>query len=404
MALPFVLSRYLRPFRDDSGQRLYDNGVTGRVERLQPLQEAVVAALWEESTAEAALAALCASHSRQAVQEALLQLYERAMVFADQESCDQLLAHLRDAHRPQVPFIDQIELTNRCPMRCRFCPRGVPGRMQRPTGFMELQLFRSLLAQLHPEQARYRPLELHHLGESLLHPQVVDFVRCASEHGLPTEMSVNPSLLEPALAEALLAAGLRRLVVSLDGTDDQTLVQIRGPAARYGKAERNLEALLQAVAARGDGAPKVVIQMIELAANRHQRAAFLQRYGSLGLPTVQAYLKPLDGPDPDLAQPAGEPLSYLCNYPFRSVVVLWDGRVVPCCRDDDARYVLGDLHEQSLAAIWDGPAAQQLRQRHREQRFGPGHLCTGCAFSPAAFAAAQPSRHPARAAPAPLQW
>lgn len=404
MALPFVLSPYLRPFLDDAGQRLYDNGVTGRVERLRPLEEAVVRALWEEPTAEAALAELCASHSRGAVRDALLQLYEKAVVFADQDSCDQLLGHLRDARLPKVPFVDQIELTNRCPMRCRFCPRGVPGQLQRPTGFMELGLFRALLAQLHPEQARYRPLELHHLGESLLHPQVVDFVKCASDHGLPTEMSVNPSLLTPALGEALLAAGLRRLVVSLDGTDEQTLVQIRGPAARFSKAERNLDALLQAVAARGDAAPKVVIQMIELAANRHQREAFLLRYGSLGLPTVKAYLKPLDGPDPDLAQPAGEPLRYLCNYPFRSVVVLWDGRVVPCCRDDDARYVLGDLNEQPLAAIWDGPAAQQLRQLHREQRFAADHLCAGCAFSPTAFAAAQPSRHPDRAAPAPLQW
>lgn len=404
MALPFVLSSYLRPFLDDAGQRVYDNGVTGRVERLGPLEEAIVRVLWEESTAESGLAELVARHSRSAVRDTLLQLYERALLFDSRASCQALFAHLRDAHCPQVPFIDQIELTNRCPMRCRFCPRGVPGRMERPTGFMELALFRALLGQLHPGQAGYRPLELHHLGESLLHPQVADFVKSASDHGLPTEMSVNPSLLTPELGEQLLAAGLRRLVLSLDGTDDQTLVQIRGPAARYGKAERNIDALLQAVARRGADAPRIVIQMIALSANQHQREEFQKRYGRLGLPTVTAYIKPLDGPDPDAAQPEGEPLRYLCSYPFRSVVVLWDGRVVPCCRDDDARYVLGDLREQTLSAIWHGPAAQALRQGHREERFAPGHLCSGCAFSPAAFAAAQASRHPDRAAPAPLQW
>jgi radical SAM protein with 4Fe4S-binding SPASM domain len=269
---------------------------------------------------------------------------------------------------------------------------------------MDLALFRRLLTQLPPGQARYRPLELHHLGESLLHPQVVDFVQSASDHGLPTEMSVNPSLLTVELGEKLLAAGIGRLVISLDGTDEQTLVQIRGPVARYGKAEKHLAALLQAVEKRGTQAPQIVIQMIALAANQHQRADFLQRYGNLGLPTVQAYIKPLDGPDPDLAQSNAEPLNYLCSYPFRSVVVLWDGRVVPCCRDDDARYVLGDLNTQTLAEIWQGPAAQELRQRHREQRFPGGHLCDGCAFSPAAFVAAQPQRHPDRAAPAPLQW
>ena len=404
MALPFVLSSYLRPFLDDAGQRVYDNGITGRLERLTPLEEAVVGALWEEANAESALADLVAACSRDAVRDAVLRLYERALVFDSHASCQALFAHLRDAHCPSVPFIDQIELTNRCPMRCRFCPRGVPGRMERPTGFMDLALFRALLRQLHPGQAGYRPLELHHLGESLLHPQVAEFVKSASAHGLPTEMSVNPALLTPELGQELLAAGLRRLVLSLDGTDEQTLVQIRGPAARYGKAERNIDALLQAVARRGADAPRIVIQMIALSANQHQREEFQKRYGRLGLPTVTAYIKPLDGPDPDAAQPEGEPLRYLCSYPFRSVVVLWDGRVVPCCRDDDARYVLGDLRTESLSAIWHGPAAQALRQRHREERFPADHLCSGCAFSPSAFAAAQASRHPEKAARAPLQW
>lgn len=406
MALPFVLSSYLRPFLDEAGQLLYDNGVTGRTERLDALEAAIVRALWEEAAAESALTELVAQHSQRPVRDALMRLYERALVFDSHASCHALFAHLRDAHCPQVPFLDQIELTNRCPMRCRFCPRGVPERMQRPTGFMDLGLFQALLAQLHPGQASYRPLELHHLGESLLHPQVVDFVKCASEHGLPTEMSVNPALLTPELGERLLAAGLRRLVLSLDGTDEPTLLQIRGPAARHDKAQRHIEALLQVVARRGAAAPKVVIQMIAMTKNQHQREEFLRRYGSLGLPTVQAYIKPLDGPDPDAdaAQPEVEPLRYLCSYPFRSVVVLWDGRVVPCCRDDDARYVLGNLHEQSLREIWHGPAAQELRQRHREDRFPADHLCAGCAFSPAAFAAAQASRHPDRATPAPLQW
>lgn len=406
MALPFVISHYLRPFLadDPQGGRLYDNGVTGRVERLSPLEDAVVEALWQPETAEASLAELLMRHKREVVQAALLSLYQRAIIFESPAACDALYRRLRDAGCPAVPFVDQIELTNRCPMRCGFCPRGIPEKMTRPTGFMELALFRRLLAQLHPQQASYRPLELHHLGESLLHPQVVAFVATASEHGLPTEMSVNPSLLTPELGKELLAAGLRRLVLSLDSLDEETLLRIRGPAARYAKAERHIDALLAEVARRGPDAPQVVIQMIALSANQSERAEFLRRWGNLGLPTVKAYIKPLDGDDPDSKQPAAEPLRFLCSYPFRSVVILWDGRVVPCCRDDDARLVLGNLHQQELAEIWAGPAARELRRRHRTGDIPEGHLCAGCAWSPAAFAASHASRHPATAAPAPLQW
>lgn len=408
MALPFVLSRYLRPFLhrlDDGREELrFDNGITGHLEALSPLESKLVQTLWRETEAEPKLAAILCEHAPTDVQAALLRLHERAILFSDHATCDALYRRLRDDGCPEVPFVDQIELTNRCPMRCAFCPRGVPGKMTRPTGFMDLALFRRLLPQLPARQREYRPLELHHLGESLLHPEVAQFVAAATEANLPTEMSVNPSLLTPQLAQQLLDAGIYRLVLSLDGTDEETLLQLRGPAARFSQAERNIEALLEQVARRGSMAPRIVIQMIAMSANRHQRDEFLRRFGQRGLPTVHAYIKPLDGDDPQTGRPNGEPLRYLCSYPFRSVVVLWDGRVVPCCRDDDARLVLGDLREQSLFQIWSGPAARALRRHHRRGDFPQGHLCHGCAWNPAAFTAAHDSRDPAHAATAPLQW
>jgi radical SAM protein with 4Fe4S-binding SPASM domain len=406
MALPFVLSRYLRPFTQTGspGGRLYDNGILSRVEALSPLQDAIVEALWEDASAEDRLAALTAHASRDELRAALTDLYDRALVVESHAAADALFRKLSDELCPDIPFVDQIELTNHCPMRCGFCPRGVPGRMQRPTGFMDLALYTRLLAQLNPRQAEQRPLELHHLGESLLHPELARFVALASERGLPCELSLNPSLLTPQRMRDLLDAGIRRLVLSLDGMSDETLVRIRGPAARYSRAIAHIDALFAEIAQRGPAAPQIVVQMIALSQNREEQQAFLARFSQTGLPTVQAYIKPLDGPDPACPDQQAEPLRYLCRYPFRSVVVLWDGRVVPCCRDDDAHSVLGDLNQQTLAAIWAGPAARELRRRHRSGEFPVGHLCHGCAWSPTAFTASHASRHPARATPAPLQW
>jgi MoaA/NifB/PqqE/SkfB family radical SAM enzyme len=413
MALPFVVSRYLRPYlsKNDDGamERLYDNGVTGRIERLGELEEAVLASLWHDTTAEAALADLLGARGHAPVKSALLELYRRAMIFDSHEGGEALLRKLRDAGCPEVPLVDQVELTNHCPMRCGFCPRGVPGRMQRAKGFMALSLFRRLLSELPAAQRDYRPIELHHLGESLLHPELVGFVQAASERGLPTELSVNPALLKPELCRQLFDAGIKRLVLSLDGLDGETLHRIRGSAARSDLAMQHIEALLDEVRRRGSAAPRIVLQMIAMSANAHQHDEFLRRFGDLGLAAVQAYLKPIDGPDPDApcaapASTAGAPLQFLCAYPFRSVVVLWDGCVVPCCRDDDARLVLGDLNRQSLREIWAAPQARELRRRHRTQDFPCGHLCEGCGWSPSAFVKNHPQRHPTSAAPLPLAW
>jgi radical SAM protein with 4Fe4S-binding SPASM domain len=178
---------------------------------------------------------------------------------------------------------------------------------------------------------------------------------------------------------------------------------IRGPKARCTDAERNLCALLELLA-RVPEPPRLVIQMLELERNRAERDAFLEQWGGLGLPYVEAYVKRLEGPDPDTGHEHPEPEIYLCNYPWRSVVVLWDGRVVPCCRDHDAALVLGDLREQSLREIWHGPAARALRLAHRTRSCGPGHLCASCGWQRERFAAAMAQRHPASVRHEPLAW
>jgi len=399
---PGFLSPYLRPALDH-GELVYDNGINESREKLTALEHQVVRALWEPMAAPIDLQNLWAAHGRDSVRQAIDGLRRRGMVFTSREECDQALDTAMRTNIPEIPFVDQVELTSACPMHCGFCPRGIAGRMNRPTGFMALDLFVRMLPQLNPWQPRYRMIELHHLGESLLHPDLDRFVAAATEHGIPTELSVNPSLLAPELAARLVGAGLRRLVVSLDGMDDETLVAIRGPQALYSKAERNLAALIDALAKQPEPM-KVVIQMLELDRNRSQRELFMERWGQLGLPYVEAYLKKLDGPDPDTAEVHPEPEIYLCNYPWRSVVVLWDGRVVPCCRDHDAAYVLGDLRHETLRDLWHGPKTRDLRHAHRSGQCPREHLCFECGWRRERFAAAMPQRHPSTVRYSPLQW
>lgn len=402
MRLPFVLSPYLRPVRDGDALCI-DDPVRGHMEPVTQAQGEILAALWDGERAADQLSTLLAHTGESAVAESLAALGKKGWLYPSEAAVEHTLRHSLETALPDVPFVDQVELTNLCPMRCGFCPRGTPGLMKRPTGMMSFSLFEKLLGELSPGQAQYRLLELHHLGESLLNPELPRFVALARARGLRTELSANPSLLTRELASALLTAGLSRLVLSLDGMDESTLRAIRGPAAKYRKAERNIEALL-ALADTLAEPPSIVIQMIALHRNREQRETFLARWGNTGRSYVRAYVKPLDGQDPELVGDHPAPLRYLCTYPFRSVVVLWDGRVVPCCRDDDARYVLGDLNHQSLREIWHGPRAQALRAAYLAQRFDQGHLCAGCPWGKAAFKESTAERHPSRATSQPLSW
>ncbi len=293
-------------------------------------------------------------------------------------------ARLAAAHGEPTPapIIDQLELTNRCPMSCAMCPKG-NGRDDRPLGQMDPGLFREILGQVSGLQKEWKPLALYYEGESLLHPDLDGFVRLASQAGTRPELSVNPGLLSLERYRALEQAGLFRLVLSLDGLDVATLEGVRGRGARAEQALRNVDAILEHRARTGASSPALVLQMLRLKANAHQHAEFLARYAKTGLPGVVGCLKPLDANTPAHLFAEGErPRPMLCSAPWKTVVILWDGRVVPCCHDPKAEWVLGDLRKQSLAEVWRSEQAERLRLRLRTGWPSPEGPCGRCAHRP----------------------
>ena len=50
-----------------------------------------------------------------------------------------------------------------------------------------------------------------------------------------------------------------------------------------------------------------------------------------------------------------------CWKMWHSCVITWDGKVVPCCFDKDAKHQLGDLNEKSFHEIWNGEVYRNFR-------------------------------------------
>ncbi|HEY3448265.1 MAG TPA: radical SAM/SPASM domain-containing protein [Myxococcales bacterium] len=311
----------------------------------------------------------------------LPMLLDLGMAVFSPEADEEKLAAAHGEPAPE-PIIDQLELTNRCPMSCAMCPKG-NGRDDRPLGQMDAGLFREILGQVSAAQKQWKPLALYFEGESLLHPDLDAFVRLAAQAGVRPELSINPALLPLDRYRALEEAGIFRLVLSLDGLDAATLEGIRGRGARAQQAVANVEAILEHRARSRTASPALVLQMLRLKANAHQQAEFLARFANTGLPGVLGYLKPLDANTPAHLFAEGErPRPMLCSAPWKTLVVLWDGRVVPCCHDPKAEWVLGDLRRQSLAEVWRSEQAQRLRLRLRTGWPSPEGPCGRCAHRP----------------------
>lgn len=274
-----------------------------------------------------------------------------------------------------TPALWQVELTNHCPYECAGCPRRFS---KRPKGKMDFSVFKACILSVESVQKHVRPLGLNHFGESLLHPEIARMISFSTQRDVPTQLSCNPELLSPGLAQDLILAGLKRITFSLDGMDRETLQKLRGAAADYDLARKRIADFLNA-RDRLKSSCEVRIQMVAYRANQHQWESFLEEWKE---DSVFAYIKKFDTwTCPDMASMGAELMKETCVFPFRFATVLWDGRVVPCCHDYDGEVVLGRIND-GLDSVWEGKAYNRFRSQFLRRTLPSGHMCRRCAWWP----------------------
>lgn len=288
----------------------------------------------------------------------------------------------------------KLELTNFCNLACPMCPHS---QMQRPVGYMTESLFRRVIDMAGPE---LEFVYLHHLGESLFHPRIGDFIAYARRQGVATGLSTNATYLDPRKASALLEGGLDFLVVSLDAGSRESYASMR-PGGDFERTVDNIRALCAEKAARRSRL-HVVVQLILSEHNQHEVAAFAQRWQGVGQVMIKlardwAGQVPLDRllrreksaasdlrpPPSGGAMTAAEPgatAGFLgpCRMLWTELTVFWDGRVVPCANFYEAENLVGDLGSQELDEVWNGAPMQALRRAHLERRVAEVPVCRGC--------------------------
>ena len=288
-----------------------------------------------------------------------------------------------------LPYTLTIEPTNRCNLFCPECPSG-NGEMVRPLGSMPLEHFERIVDELRGETFY---LQLFFQGEPFINKHLVAMIAAARARRMYTAISTNAHFLTRAAADALLGAGLDRLIISIDGMSEETYQEYR-VGGTLAKVREGLSALRDARAAhpRG-GRMEVILQFLVTRQNEHEIPALrtlAKEYDAVAaLKTIQVYS--LEGAERFL--PADEryrrytiengvlrPKSALANRCARlweRSVVTWDGEVVPCCFDKNAEYPLGSLAEDSFKDVWESPAYSDFRKGILANRRGVP-MCTNC--------------------------
>src|SRR3954469_4546966 len=122
-----------------------------------------------------------------------------------------------------LPISISIEPTTSCNLRCPECPSGLRS-FTRPTGMLKEDLFRNLIDQL-SDTLSY--LTFYFQGEPYLNPKFLDMAEYASLRGIYTATSTNAHYLDDENAKRTIQSGLNRLIISIDGTSQDTYESYR---------------------------------------------------------------------------------------------------------------------------------------------------------------------------------
>lgn len=298
-------------------------------------------------------------------------LRQLRLLFDSEKSCREHYAAYMAYGVPEHPRVEQVELTNFCPCSCWMCPR--PTKMKRTIGHMDIGIFRRICQQIAPHQ---KFLSLHHFGESLLYPKLPEAVAIATDFGIHTGLSCNAPFLRPEMSKRLQESGLSSISFNLDSFDTELYQKIRGVDFTV---EENLRAIRRFVDSNCAGHRTLVsVQMIQMKCNEHEAGRFLSTAKDLGVDraTVVKFGQ-WDFADEEAAGMAnlGSRALYSGTCPMRwdSVCILWDGTVVPCCRDYDGELVMGNLSQEPLWRLWTSEVYDQLRSD--EGRFARCRRC-----------------------------
>lgn len=290
-----------------------------------------------------------------------------------------------------LPISLSVEPTTACNLSCPECPSGLKS-FTRPTGTIKLDFFKETIDAVYKELIY---LSFYFQGEPFLHKGFLDMVRYASSKGIYTATSTNAHFFTDEVARKTVESGIDRLIISIDGITQETYEQYRvgGQVSKVVEAAKYIIKWKKLLKSK---TPLVVFQFLVVRPNEHQINDVKILAKEIGVDDVwfkTAQIYDFEN-DPNNLIPFNNKFSRYqkneqgvtiqknkmlnhCWKMWHSNVVTWDGKVVPCCFDKDAKHQLGSLGDTPMKNIWQNKKYNAFRKELMHGRKNID-ICSNC--------------------------
>ncbi|HEU4719502.1 MAG TPA: radical SAM/SPASM domain-containing protein [Bacteroidia bacterium] len=273
-----------------------------------------------------------------------------------------------------LPASVSIEPTTSCNLRCPECPSGLRS-FSRPVGMLEEKFFRKMIDGIAPHVSY---LTFYFQGEPYLNPQFTEMVKYAAQKRIYTSTSTNAHFLDDETAKRTVESGLDRLIISIDGTTEETYrsYRIGGKLSKVIEGTKNIVKWKKELRS---STPHIVFQFLVVRPNEHQvkdvkilaeklgvdevlyktAQVYEFEHGNELIPREEKYSRYKQMNDGSWV--VKNKMENGCWKMWHSCVITWDGSVVPCCFDKDAAHRMGTLKNFSMEKIWFSEPYRKFR-------------------------------------------
>lgn len=296
---------------------------------------------------------------------------------------------LKDVVPLDTPYNIEAEISSFCNARCVYCAHS--GNHGQYEGNMTGELFQRILDDMKGFTQRVKKFNLFGFGESLCHPDFPEMAKQAKRADVADaiEFTTNGLLITPRKADDILAAGVDTIRISLQGIDADTYWRICRVKIDFEQFVKNLKYLYD-----HRGKTKIRVKIGDLALNgiKDGEKKFEECFGSIADSIYVEHILPIyqgidyDSLDESISSEAingrmhvqqGK-INKVCHRAFYRLRIRANGDVTAMCCDATRDVKYGNILDETLPEIWNGPVHNSFLKMQLLGRRFEHPYCKGC--------------------------
>ena len=291
------------------------------------------------------------------------------------------------------PLSMYVEPTRLCNFKCFYCmhgTRGIKDGQLAQSGFaiknMDMSLYEKLVREIMSFPAVPKRVCFSGLGEPLMNKNLPEMIKMLRDAGFTGRIDVisNGSLLVPELSDALIAAGISRIQISVQGLTDEKYREVSGVDVQIQQLIENIKYFYH-----HKKEATIYVKIIDsILESEEDKKIFFEMFESIcdmiyveHLVVMQQQMGDHGGRVDSTKNLMGVSVAprEVCGVMFYFLQVNIDGETFPCSTPGLPQALsMGCMKEQTLQDIWNGKIRNSMLRTNLKEGYKKIPACSEC--------------------------